>query len=103
MSSIAGSLQCMMVAVNGQREIGMTEKKKIRTSKNDAQIACSHPSRCIVIMDDTEMHAQVAQRLVVRNRELTQKGAHRCDRKSARFLRQLDKARERFVRNEGVW
>lgn len=72
-------------------------------SKNDAQIACSHPSRCIVIMDDTEMQAQAAQRLVVRNRELTQKGAHRCDRKSARFLRQLDKARERFVRNEGVW
>lgn len=28
MSSIAGSLECMMVAVNGQREIGMTEKKK---------------------------------------------------------------------------
>ena len=101
MSSIAGSLECMMVAVNGQREIGMT--KKIRTSKNDAQIACSHPSRCIVVMDDTEMYTQAAQRLVVRARELAQKGAHRCDRKSARFLRQLDKARERFVRNEGVW
>lgn len=45
MSSIAGSLECMMVAVNGQREIGMTEKKRYARPKTMPKL------RAVILVD----------------------------------------------------